>query len=378
MRPVLWGIAVSGALFLCLAAPASAMPPFAQAYGVQCSVCHSQVPALNSYGRYVQRTGYASLDPHVLKRSIPFWVGINTWYDTQDPEKPHYTEFGNVAIHAAGILGNGNNANWSYHIHQWIVQNDQPGGVDTLWASYNNLIHKDGHVMFGKIEAPGPSAFSQWFDLSGFASAEYTVGEHAWENDGNRWGAKLNYAHEAVEVQAGYLASSEDLGGLSQFSSATDKTFQWKAAWAPPDHPLEAGVYGTRGSWPLAEGPTDQYWSATPYVERDPVGYIPGVLVMYQIANDNNPDASFNPAGSNAATAELYESLFRGQAMLSFRKEWVNDGLGTQVQSGNVDFDYHLARYLHFYAEMGLQQHNIPAWRYMIWWTTPLSRPLGP
>jgi hypothetical protein len=39
-------------------APAMAMPPFAQAYGVQCNVCHTQVPALNTYGRYVQRTGY--------------------------------------------------------------------------------------------------------------------------------------------------------------------------------------------------------------------------------------------------------------------------------------------------------------------------------
>ena len=34
---------------------AQAMPPFAQAYGVSCSLCHTQVPALNAYGRYIQR-----------------------------------------------------------------------------------------------------------------------------------------------------------------------------------------------------------------------------------------------------------------------------------------------------------------------------------
>lgn len=373
MKALLLGIVCSAGFLLGFAARAEAMPPFAQAYGVDCSVCHTQVPALNAYGRFVQRTGYASLDPHVLKRSIPVWVGENTSYDTQDPDKPHYTEFGNVAIHAAGVVGQ--STNWSYHIHQWIVQNDQPGGVDTAWIGYNNLLHRDGHLMAGKIEAPGPSAFSQWFDLSGFASAAYGVGEHAWENDGNRWGAKLNYVHKALEVQAGYLASDQDLGGISEFSNATDKTFQWKLAYADPEQPLEAGVYGTRGSWPLEEGGFDQYYSITPYVQRDPVGYVPGFLAMYQVGQDGNPNADGFSAGSTAATLELYEPFLK-YGLLSLREEWVNDGLGTQTRSGNIDLSYQLARYLRVYVEEGLQQNNIPAWRYMIWWTTPLSRPL--
>ncbi|HEX5275496.1 MAG TPA: hypothetical protein VFW34_09505 [Candidatus Rubrimentiphilum sp.] len=44
---------------------ADAMPPFAQAYGVDCNTCHTMVPALNSYGRYIQRTGFAALDSHM-------------------------------------------------------------------------------------------------------------------------------------------------------------------------------------------------------------------------------------------------------------------------------------------------------------------------
>ncbi|MEO9169770.1 MAG: hypothetical protein ABI282_06490 [Candidatus Baltobacteraceae bacterium] len=32
---------------------ASAMPIFAKAYGIKCSVCHTIVPGLNAYGRYV-------------------------------------------------------------------------------------------------------------------------------------------------------------------------------------------------------------------------------------------------------------------------------------------------------------------------------------
>jgi len=51
--------------------PTSAMPNFAQAYGVQCQTCHTVVPALNSYGRYVQRTGYSSLDAKTIERADP-------------------------------------------------------------------------------------------------------------------------------------------------------------------------------------------------------------------------------------------------------------------------------------------------------------------
>lgn len=37
---------------------AQAMPPFAQANAVDCSACHTMMPALNAYGRYIQRTAY--------------------------------------------------------------------------------------------------------------------------------------------------------------------------------------------------------------------------------------------------------------------------------------------------------------------------------
>lgn len=366
-------IATFAVATLAAAASAPAMPPFAQAYGVSCSTCHTQVPALNAYGRYVQRTGYASLDPTVLKRAVPVWIGENTFYDSQDPDKPHHVEFGNLALHAGGQI----DGDWSYHVHQWIWQNDIAGGSDTLWMAYNNLLHRDGHLFVGKIEAPGPSAFSQWFDMSGFATPEITVGEHTYQNDGNRWGTKLSYTHKSVTLEAGWLASGQDLGGLSDFGNDTDKTFQWKAAYASPERPLEIGLYGSRGSQPLAEGGNDQYSSVAAYVQRDPVAHVPGMLFMYQVGKDGNPGPDLGIAASNASTIEVYEPVL-SNGLISVRKEFLNDGLGTQTQSGNIDFSYQIARYLRVYTEVGISQHNTPAWRYMIWWTTPLTRSLLP
>ena len=53
-------VLVSAVVVLAMSKPAQAMPNFAQAYGIKCSECHIQIPALNAYGRYVQRTGYGA------------------------------------------------------------------------------------------------------------------------------------------------------------------------------------------------------------------------------------------------------------------------------------------------------------------------------
>ncbi|MBV8638240.1 MAG: hypothetical protein JO322_09160 [Candidatus Eremiobacteraeota bacterium] len=354
------------------AIPASAMPPFAQSYGVNCTVCHTEVPGLNSFGRYVQRSGYAILDHKVLQRSLPLWLGVSPSFDSQAGSSGNSnSQAGNVALHAVGLIGD-----FSYHIQQWLVQNNAPGGLDTAWFSYNGLFDHNGHLFAGKIETPAPSPFSQWFDLANFASAGMTVGEHTYELDTNRWGSRFSYVRGAIDAEAAWLGSNGDLGGTSDFTNDTDKTFQWKLANANPNHgALEYGAYGSRGSWPLQEGGTDQYYSVAAYVQHDPEPHMPGIFAIYQDTHDADPGPGLGAAGGNALTFELYQHLFHDNAVVSGRFERTNDGLGNRVNSGNVDFEYHLARFVHAYVETYFAQGSKPGLRYMLWWTTPLERP---
>ena len=55
-------------------ARAMATPVFAQAYGLSCSACHTQMPMLNAFGRYIQRTGYAALNPKTLSHAVPIFL----------------------------------------------------------------------------------------------------------------------------------------------------------------------------------------------------------------------------------------------------------------------------------------------------------------
>lgn len=344
---------------------ADAMPPFAQAYGMKCSVCHTQVPALNDYGRYVQRTGYASLDPHVLQRALPVWLGENTYYDTQ--QGTYKTQLGNTAIHAVGAAGD----DVTYHFQQWILENDQAGNLDTFWVTYNNLLHRDGHLFVGLLPVPSPSEYGFFMDMSAFASAEYTVGEHAWALDANAWGAKFNYVRDKIDLEAGWVYGSDGWSSSSAFANS-DKRLQYRVAYATPENPFEGGVFGTRGSWPLAEGGTDQYWSIAGYAQRDPANGVPGFFASYNVGSDGNPLATRVSAGSNSSAFELYQPFAEG-GMISIRKEWTNDGLGTSSQSGVLDANYQIAKYLRLYGEESFASHGTPGFRWMLWWTTPIS-----
>jgi hypothetical protein len=357
---------------------ADAMPVFAEAYGYDCQKCHVQVPALNSYGRYVQRTMYAALDRETLKATAPVWIGEQPFYDSKDPNLPHRTQFGNVAVHLSGFLA----PDVTTHIQQFLAQNDQPGGVDTAWVSYNDVLKaKNTHLVVGKMPPPGPSFFSQWMDLASFAAPQNAIGEHASALSRNRWGIKGGWSTTRFTADVGWFGANGDLNGATDFSSDTDKSIQWNIAYAPYDRPLQLGLYGNRGTFPLSAGGVDQYAATGLYVQLDQTRHAPGVLLTYQRGWDGNAGAGattgtvLGPAASSGTTLELfYQPLRHYEGLISVRHESTSDGFGSVTQTNNIDLNFRLARFVHATLEQYTQSLQKPGFRYQVWWTTPLQR----
>lgn len=349
---------------------AQAMPNFAQAYGIACSECHIQVPALNAYGRYVQRTGYAVLSAHVLAREFPGWLDYPVGYSEQSPSAGSW-DTRTVGVHLDGALGN----DFTYHVQQWLWEGGQAGGLDTMWIAYSNLLDHSGHIFAGKLEVPAPSEFSQWFDVTGLsinAGAEMTVGEHTYQLDANRWGYKFVYDRGDVDAEIAYVTAGTDLNGFNAYDWGQDKTLQYKVAFANPSYPLEFGYYGARGSWPLAEGGFDQYYANAFYVQRDPVNGIPGVLATYQMNFDGNPGMGAPPTASNALGYEFYDTIGQ-RALVSIGEQFTNDGMGNRQQTENVDLSYHLWRFVQIYGEEALGPGQKPTWNGLVWITLPID-----
>ncbi len=364
--------------------PTLAMPPFAQAYGLQCSACHTMVPLLNAYGRYVQRTGYASLDRQVLKRAQPVWLGEAVTYDSTlgaGTGTPRYS-FGNFAIHAVGYLA----PDITFHAQQFIVDGDQSGGLDTLWVTYNNLFHRDGHLFVGKILNPAPSAYGQTSDIDGPAASATLVGEHDWGSTyDNRWGTRLAYVHKALDAEAGYYLSNFDLNGATAFG-AGDKTFEWKLAYALATRPYEFGIFGSAGSIPVSTG-LDRYSSVAGYAQIDPSpNGRPGLLAVYQSQRDDNPglDPDGNPlltTNSRGSSFEIFEPVLHGNLVLSYRHDF--NGIGSGFSNGNslnAAFNVPGFNYLHGYLEANVGGSSAlsdasggPTWKGILWLTLPIS-----
>ncbi|HYK53451.1 MAG TPA: hypothetical protein VEV38_07970 [Candidatus Eremiobacteraceae bacterium] len=327
-------LAFAATFFIVDSRPLQAMPPFAQAYGEDCSTCHTAVPALNAYGRYVQRTGYSSLDPSTIHHAIPIWLGENPTYDSKGA--PHIVT-GNFAIHGSGFIG----TDWTFHAQEWLVNGNQPGFADTMWVTYNNLLHRDGHLFIGKIEAPAPSPYSQWSELAGFSTTGMTSGEHAWEFGANRWGTKLSYTHDWIVAEAAYLGNSGDLNTATDFSNDTDRSVDWRFAYAPPQIPFEAGVYGSAGHFPISDGMTDPYHGIGYYAQMDPMGgWMPGIFTAYQLGHDPDAGAGLGASTSKAYTFDVFEPLFKQRVMLGARSDFSDDGFGNLTHSNNIDLEW--------------------------------------
>jgi hypothetical protein len=343
--------------------PSQAMPTFAQAYGIPCSRCHTIVPLLNSYGRYVQNTGYAALDRHVLARSLPIWLEEDAAFDsTNDPgsgpgASPRIA-LGNLAVHATGYLAQ----DVTYHFQEWAWDGNYGGHVDTFWASYNNLLHRNGHLFVGLIQNPQPSPYSETFDIDGVTASGTFVGEHDWSATySNRWGSKFAYVTKSLDAEAGYFFGNGDFGGAAGATDfgSLDKTFQYKVAYAHPNVPIEVGVFGSVGTVPVSTGNgIDSYNSQAVYVELDPsTNYRPGLLLVGQDEHDGNPGMGSNgpltATGSQGVSAEIFESLFHGAVVVSAQHNFNNAGFGqmTNGNAFNVGFNFPHFQFLHGYIE---------------------------
>lgn len=394
--------------------PAAALPTFAQALGVDCSTCHTMVPALNSYGRYVQATGFSALDPATLKKVLPIVVRESasmrsTGKLDRNLAADKWT-VGNLSANAVGELSSA----FSYRLEQSFYSNNVSGGTTGhFWVGYNKLLDGNGHLFVGKFDPPTVPAFSYWQDQSGFSAPSITVGQHTYNLGGQRWGVGFSYVPDASKLpfraEIAYVGNSNPMFSSATFDSVnpyvsggggSDKAFQYKVAWARPDRPLEVGVYGASGTYVLAPGyasPIDNYTVIGAYAQRDPVKGMPGVLVFFQGTNDSNvgPGAAANhltqDMTSVAWALELDESLFNGDVMVGVRPvEYVNgvqpSKAGPNILTtakphyGVIDIaarDPKFTPYLYavFEAAMGAASNapfGQPAWRIGLKWASPV------
>jgi hypothetical protein len=386
----------------------SATPVFAQAYGLGCTACHTQMPTLNAFGRYIQRSAYAPLNPKTLEHALPFFVfDIGSGYTAQSGQpQSAYRVNGpghSMVFQANGALGQA----FTYKVEQLIVAGGQPGHLDETWIAYNNLLNHRGHIFVGKLPEINLDEYADGVldDATISRLANVAVGDHNYDPDydGGRWGARFNYVGGKTLVQATYLGNPTEgnsFGDAYDFSRAAERSFQWRVAYADPARPWELGVFGESGSLGftgtglLPGVHVDNYNVITPYISKDPRPGSPGFRLEYSTATDSNPGyvtSATTPAGlqkvgptaSSWIVGSAYQMVCHDHGMVTITYYHTNQALNETGFTGLVQttgtetgvgpgISYAVNPYTRFYTTYYVAQNQRPAFSISMWLTPPL------
>ena len=391
---------------------ASATPVFAQATGLNCTACHTQMPALNAFGRYIQRTGYAALSPRALDHAIPafiFDIGTSYVHQTGQPATQDRINgpLHNTIFQADSALG----PDVTYKIEQLLEVQGQAGFLDQGWVGYHNLLNHHGHLFVGKLAAlnleefGAPSVLYDVNDAGGDRLPGVAVGVHNYLSDygDGRWGTKFSFVEGKTLAQVAYLGNStgaSSFGDAYDFSRGSDKTLQWKVAYADPAKPWEVGVFGESGSLGFSGSAlvpglhADDYTVVAPYISKDPRPGSPGFRFEYSAATDSNPGytLSSDPAGaprpigstsSSWMVGSAYQMVLHDRGMVNLTYYHTNQALSEvgftglaqrtgPVTGGGPGFSYAFNSYLRAYTVMYSAQNQRPTFGIKMWFTPPL------
>jgi hypothetical protein len=389
---------------------AEATPVFAQAYGLQCTACHTQMPMLNAFGRYIQRTGYAALNPKTLKHAVPvflFDVGTGYTHQNGNPASDHITgPFHSTLLQANGALS----PDVTYKVEQFMLVGGQQGFLEQGWLAYHNFFNHDGHLFVGKLpginlDEYGASNLDEVNDAGQGRLPNVAVGVHNYadEDVGGRWGSKFNYVRGKTLLQIAYLGNPTGESSFQDaynYSRGADRTVEWRVAYANPAKPWEIGVFGQTGALGFTGSSlvpglhTDNYNVVTPYINKDPRPGSPGFRVEYASASDSNPgyltpsstSSPLEPVGSRTSSwmiGSVYQMVLQDHGMVNVTYYHTNQAIseigftgfvkptGPQT-GGGPGFSYALNPYSRVYTAVYMAQNQRPAFSVVMWFTPPL------
>ncbi len=382
MRPAFRALAVASALagIALTARPAAAIPVFANGQGgVSCEMCHSSVPALNAYGRYILATNFARvLDAHaqmLQNKRLP--VAVLASANRSSVPNP---SFGTkiyaavVDLLSAGYIG----PKVTYYASVPIEEGGFPApAVDQLWVAYDGLAGGNGSLQVGKFPTPFFAPWvSQTMTLSGYGLAALPVGLNSVGVGDNRWG--ISYTQiggKGLIANVAYMTNTgpeeeaydEDIDAGGEGTAWVGSVqYLWPASrWS-------GGVTILRGSYPLPSGASDQFTRNGALLSY---GFPKGSLMVMGLQGyDSNPNDGATPPSTSHGLS--FETMY-GPVLwlnLDLRYDTTNDGLGTLSRNYVMDASFNVRPNIVFTVEDVASVGGTPVFNYQLLWSGPWWR----
>lgn len=218
---------------------ALAIPVFANGQGgVNCGLCHTAVPYLNSYGRYVLMTNFSrGFNKHIQmmqNRSLP--AALEVTGNASNPSDLMLPSVYSALVQflSGGFVG----SDVSYFASLPVVTGGYPANsVDQVWGAYNGFSQGNGSLQIGRFPTP---IFAPWtsqsLSLSGYGVATLPVGLNASTLADHRWGA--SYAQLGHLGWIGNVSYLNGTGPLERaFSNGSEGTVRFSICRLNRDGP---------------------------------------------------------------------------------------------------------------------------------------------
>lgn len=123
------------AILVLTCAPVSAIPVFAEKYGVSCQTCHTIVPRLTAFGASFKNAGYRWPAPVPAHPAAPIAMKANLAYSGQpDPRGLPKATVDEVELLLMAPAGK----HLAYRVEQYLVDGGVPGATRDAYVEYNS------------------------------------------------------------------------------------------------------------------------------------------------------------------------------------------------------------------------------------------------
>lgn len=201
---LLGGLAVA-VLLLVAGRPATAIPYFANEYGVTCQKCHSVIPRLNAFGQEFLDHGY-TIPGAVAGRPFPVSAKLNLLFTT-DPA-PGFPKA--IVDELELFLAGKPSARTNYFVEQYVIDGGAPGLLREAW--FANRFTPDAakvpiYAQGGIFTLPlpvDPEAFRETYE--DYAIDVQTVGDNPFDLKGPKVGLQARFGSADRGLSSHFLA----------------------------------------------------------------------------------------------------------------------------------------------------------------------------
>lgn len=353
-----------GLMFSCLLGARSAalaIPVLANGQGgANCGLCHTAVPRLNAYGRYVLMTNFSrGLNKQLQmlqNRSMP--LALEATANASSRRDPALPAISNALTQfmSGGFIGR----HVSYFATVPVVTGGFPAtAVDQAWLAYDGLSGGNGSLQVGKFATP---IFAPWISqpltLTGYGPASMQIGLNGSTIADNRWGASY--------TQIG------PLGLIGNVSYLSDSAWTGSLQYLSPESRWSGGLAALLGRHPLPSGAGDRYMRAAALASYSGDRY--ELMALDVFGHDGNPNDGLSPAvnSSGFSLETIYDPL--SWLRLDARYEHNDDGLAGATVNYIADAAFNLRANIVLTVEDLAHAAAKPSFNYQLLWAGPWFR----